>query len=132
SLSGETLGAFVVSRSRAEETAAFRQIRNTLFAIGLGALLVSIPISFAMGRRIARPLEQLASGAVAIRDGNLDVKLPEGGSDEVGALARAFSAMVGELKEKAQLEAMLAEMQRRPGDVTHSGASMTPVAAPSE
>ncbi len=114
SAAGETLGAFVVSRSRAEETAAFRQIRTTLLLIGLAALLVSLPISFAMGRRIARPLEQLAAGAVAIRDGNLNVALPEGGADEVGALARAFRAMVGELREKAQLEQMLAEMQKRP------------------
>src|SRR5262249_8941567 len=89
SASGETLGAVVVSRSRAEETAAFRQIRTTLFAIGLAALLASIPITFAMGRRIAQPLQQLAAGAVAIRDGNLNVTLPEAGSDEVGALARA-------------------------------------------
>jgi eukaryotic-like serine/threonine-protein kinase len=37
----------------------------------------------------------------------------------VGALARAFRAMVGELKEKAQLEQMVAEMQRRP-DVTRT------------
>jgi serine/threonine-protein kinase len=134
--SGETLGAFVVSRSRAEETAAFRQIRNTLFAIGLVALLISIPVSFAMGRRIARPLEQLSDGAVAIRDGNLDVKLPESGSGEVGALARAFRAMVGELKEKRELEQMVAEMQRRPQPAasktmgTASTLDITPVAAP--
>ncbi len=116
SLAGETLGAFVVSRSRDEETAAFREIRMALLGIGLAALLLALPVTFALGRRIARPLEQLAAGAVAIRDGNLDVKLPEAGSDEVGALARAFSAMVGELREKAQLEELLAEMQRRPLD----------------
>jgi HAMP domain-containing protein len=125
SASGETLGAFVVSRSRAEETAAFRQIRTTLFLIGLAALLLSLPISFTMGRRIARPLEQLAAGAVAIRDGNLNVALPEGGADEVGALARAFRAMVGELREKAQLEQMLAEMQKRPATSTTAPSTMS-------
>jgi serine/threonine-protein kinase len=41
----------------------------------------------------------------------------------VGALARAFEGMVGELKEKAQLEALVANMQRRPGDITFRGAS---------
>ncbi|HEV8266808.1 MAG TPA: cache domain-containing protein, partial [Thermoanaerobaculia bacterium] len=50
---GETVAAFVVSRSRDEETAAFRQIRNTLIGVGLVALLVSIPVSLLMGRRIA-------------------------------------------------------------------------------
>lgn len=111
---GETYGAFVVSRSRDEEMAGFRRLRDTLLGVGLLALAVSIPVSYALGRRIARPLTELARGAMAIRDGSLDVSLPEGGSDEVGALARAFARMVAELKEKAQLEEMLAAMQRRP------------------
>ncbi len=118
SASEEPIGAFVVSRSRAEETAAFRQIRDTLLFAGLGALLISIPVSYALGRRIARPLAELARGALAIRDGKLDVSLPSGGNDEVGALARAFNAMVGELREKAQLEELLAELQKRPVEPT--------------
>jgi serine/threonine-protein kinase len=65
-----------------------------------------------MGRRIARPLEELARGAAAIREGDLDVRLPEAGGGEVGALARAFSAMVGELREKAALEQMVAGVGR--------------------
>jgi serine/threonine-protein kinase len=111
SATDETLGAFVVSRSRDEETAAFRRIRDTLLLVGALALLLALPVSFAMGRSIARPLAELAKGAAEIREGNLDVKLPEAGGDEVGALARAFSAMVGELKEKAALEQMLAELR---------------------
>ena len=91
SATDETLGAFVVSRSRDEETAAFRRIRDTLLLVGGLALLLALPISFAMGRRIARPLGELARGAAEIREGNLDVKLPEAGGDEVGALARRFA-----------------------------------------
>ena len=131
SASGETLGALVVSRSRDEETAAFRRIRNTLVLIGVGALLVALPASYLVARRIARPIAQLARGADEIRAGNLDVKLPDGGSDEVGALARAFSAMVGELKEKAALEAMIAGMARRPGE-ERPASGETPAAAPPE
>jgi eukaryotic-like serine/threonine-protein kinase len=125
--SGETLGAFLVSRSRDEETAAFRRIRDALLAIAGASILLALPISFAMGRRIARPLKQLAEGAVAIREGNLDVKLPEAGGDEVGALARAFSAMVGELREKAALEEMIADMRRRKAEETKAAAAtLTP------
>jgi serine/threonine-protein kinase len=118
SATSEPLGAFVVSRSRDEETAAFRQIRNTLIAVGIALLLVSFPVSYAMGRGIAKPLHELAEGAIAIRDGKLDVELPEAGKDEVGVLARAFRAMVGELREKAQLEELLADLQRRPVEAT--------------
>jgi serine/threonine-protein kinase len=129
SAAGETLGAFIASRSREEETAAFRGIRDTLLWVGALALLVALPVSFALGRRIARPLEELASGAAAIREGNLDVTLPEAGGGEVGALARAFSAMVGELKEKAALEQMVAEI-RRDRDATRGATIASRVAAP--
>lgn len=129
SAGGETLGAVVVSRSRDEETAAFRKIRETLLLVGLGVLLVSVPVSFLLGGRIARPLQQLASGAIAVRDGNLDVKLPSGGSGEVGVLARAFDALVGELREKRQLEELLAEMRRRPADATRGVAPTSATAA---
>lgn len=124
SASGSPLGAVVVSRSREEETAAFRKIRETLVLVGLGVLFVSIPVSFLLGGRIARPLQQLAAGAIAVRDGNLDVKLPSEGSGEVGLLADAFEALVGELREKRQLEDLLAEMRRRPADATR-GVALT-------
>ncbi len=129
SATDETLGAFVVSRSRDEETAAFRRIRDTLLLVGALALLFALPVSFAMGRSIAHPLAELARGAAAIREGNLDVKLPEAGGDEVGALARAFSAMLGELKEKAALEQMLAGMRAPAADTTRraTALSATPV-----
>ncbi len=129
SASGEALGAVVVSRSREEETAAFRKIRETLLLVGLGVLLVSVPVSFLLGGRIARPLQQLAAGAIAVRDGNLDVKLPSGGSGEVGLLARAFEALVGELREKRQLEELLAELRRRPADATRNVAATSATAS---
>jgi len=129
SASGEALGAVVVSRSRQEETAAFRKIRQTLLLVGLGVLLLSIPVSFVLGGRIAGPLQQLASGAIAVRDGNLDVKLPSGGSGEVGLLARAFEALVGELREKKQLEELLAELRRKPADATRGVAPTSATSA---
>ncbi len=129
SAGGELLGAVVVSRSRDEETAAFRKIRETLLLVGLGVLLVSVPVSFLLGGRIARPLQQLAAGAIAVREGDLEVRLPSGGSGEVGLLARAFEALVGELREKRQLEELLAEMRKRPADATRGLAPTSVTAA---
>ena len=108
-----TLGGAVVVATWSANEVAERSIRESLLLAGGLALLLALPIAFAMGRRIARPLTQLAKGAAEIREGNLDVKLPEAGDDEVGTLARAFRALVGELTEKAALEQMLAEMRRR-------------------
>ena len=117
----EVIGAFVVGRSEDAELAAFRDVRSSLILVGAVALLLSLPLSFVMAQGLARPIQKLSESARKIARGDLDVSLPTA-EGEVGALARAFGAMVGELKEKAQLEALVANMQRRPGDITFRGA----------
>ncbi|MCU0302559.1 MAG: protein kinase [Thermoanaerobaculales bacterium] len=111
--SGEVFGGLLVSRSRDAEMAWFFAMRRVLFAAGGAMLLLALPVSFLLGRNIARPLRQLADGAEAIRDGSLEVELPTTGSGEVGVLAGAFSAMVEELREKKALEDLIAELQAR-------------------
>ncbi|MEO5763385.1 MAG: protein kinase [Vicinamibacteria bacterium] len=118
--SGRVLAALVVGRSKDAEMAPFLEIRRSLLVVGVIALLLSIPLSFAMAQGLAAPIQKLAEGARKIARGELDVSLPSVGG-EVGALSRAFESMVGELKEKAQLEALVANMQRRPGDITFRG-----------
>lgn len=115
---GEPIAAFVVARSKDAELALFRQLRQALLLVGALTLLASLPVSYVLARRVSRPIEQLAEGAEAIRGGHLDIALPSEQAGEVGVLARAFGAMVLELKQKAALEALVAEMQRRPGDIT--------------
>ncbi len=120
--SGDSLAALLVARSRAEEMASFYAIRRGLIFAGVAMLLLSLPISYLLGRRIAKPLQELARGAEAIRDGRLDVELPDGGSGEVGVLAGAFGAMVEELREKEALEQLVADMRSRSAD-TDGGAT---------
>jgi serine/threonine-protein kinase len=118
---GEPIAALVVARSKDAELAPFRKIRQGILWTGLLVLLVALPAAVALARRISKPIVQLAEGAEAIRGGQLDIALPHARGDEVGSLARAFAAMVTELKQKAALEAWVAEMLRRPGDVTMAG-----------
>jgi serine/threonine-protein kinase len=125
---GEPIAALLVARSEAAELAAFRQIRRSLVSVGAAVLLGALPVSFLLAQSLARPIRQLARSAEEVGRGQLDVALPQPGGGEVGALARAFGTMVGELRAKAQLEAVLAELQRRPGDQTFRGHA--PNAAP--
>jgi HAMP domain-containing protein len=108
---GSVIGAAVVARTRAEEMAAFYEIRRALALAGGLMLLLALPVSFLVGRRMAQPLAQLAQGAEAIRDGRLDVELPDTRRGEEGVLARAFSAMVEELREKQALEKLVADLR---------------------
>jgi serine/threonine-protein kinase len=123
--SGEPVGAVVVGRAKDEELAALREIRRSLLGVGALILLLSVPLSFAFARALARPIQQLAIGAEEIGRGNLDVPLPQAGRGEVGALARAFEVMRRELKEKAQLEQLVADLRGRGVDPTFRGAPPT-------
>jgi serine/threonine-protein kinase len=122
---GEVIAALLVARSRAAEMAPFVEIRRSLLGVGGAALLLSVPLSFVLAQGLSGPIRKLSDAARQIARGDLDVGLPAAGAGEVGALARAFSSMVSELREKAQLEALVADMQRRPGDITLAGAAPT-------
>ena len=112
SASGAMLGAFLLTRSRDAEGAAFRAIRRVIAYSGLMAIAVALPLAWLMGRGMSRPVEQLARAATTIRDGGLEVELPEGGAEEVRALSRAFASLVVELRQKQELERMLAAATR--------------------
>jgi HAMP domain-containing protein len=121
---GEPVGAVLVARAKDEELAALREIRRSLLGVGGIILLLSVPLSLVFARALARPIQQLALGAEAIGHGNLDVTLPKAGG-EVGALTRAFEVMVRELKEKTQLQEMVAELRGRGMDPTLRGVPPT-------
>jgi serine/threonine-protein kinase len=128
---GDVLAALLVARSRAEEMASFYAIRRGLVIAGLVMLALSLPISYLLGRRIAHPLRKLAEGAEMIRDGRLDVELPQSGGGEVGVLAGAFGAMVEELREKEALEQLLVDLKSRSAD-TGTGSTVAADTPPSE
>jgi len=116
--SGEPIAALVVGRSKDAQLAFFRRLRTVVLELGGAVLLLALPASFGLARRISRPIEQLARGADAVRQGRLDIDLPRARRDEVGTLARAFGAMVSELREKRELEQLLADLRARPAAPT--------------
>ena len=67
-------------------------------AIG-AALALALIVLLWLGRRITRPLGELARAAEAVSGGDLDVSVPVRSRDEVGRLAEAFNATVAELRE---------------------------------
>ena len=101
----QLVGAAVALRSREKELSAFRQIQNTQVLVGLLSLFVAFVLSFVLARRITGPVDRLVRATEQVRVGNLiAVDLPVESRDEIGILARSFSAMLEELKEKAALE----------------------------
>lgn len=74
--------------------------RADYLRIALIAILTSLMLTALVARRVSRPLRQLTAGARAVARGELDLKLPPLGQDEIGTLAQAFNDMAAGLAAK--------------------------------
>jgi len=77
-------------------------------ALGI-ALLLSAAITFALTRRIVRPLSAAAAVANRIAEGELQTPIPDGGADETGALLRSMHVMQDNIRIMMERE----QAQRR-------------------
>lgn len=68
-----------------------------LFAALIGGLL-SLALSVAVGRALARPIGRLGRAATSVGAGRLSVRLPENRADEFGVLFASFNRMVRRLR----------------------------------
>ncbi len=73
----------------------------------LGAVTLSIILSYLMMRRILGPLIRMTGITREIAAGNFSVRVPAGSEDEVGQLARAFNRMGESLAELEKLRRTL-------------------------
>ena len=62
--------------------------------------------------RFTKPIDQLVEGANQVAQGNLYVSLPEGGTDEMGLLARTFNQMAKRLRDARELQKRLNEAEK--------------------
>ncbi len=74
-------------------------IRDNL-AIGAIALILSVLSMGALSYWLTRSLAQLTRASENLAAGDLNVRLPVGGGDEVGKLTHAFNAMAAALQER--------------------------------
>lgn len=97
----------------AELLAAGADLGLMVVVVSLGALVVATGLLLAVvNLLVVRPVRQLEQGAAAIGGGQLEVRLPQRGRDELASLAAAFNSMAANLeqsqaeKDKAQQEAL--------------------------
>jgi diguanylate cyclase (GGDEF)-like protein/PAS domain S-box-containing protein len=83
-------------------------IRESLL-IGMLVLVLSLAVMVALSYWLTGSLRKLGAASAQLAAGDLSVRLPAGGSDEVGQLTRAFNAMAealqGRIKALAESEA---------------------------
>ncbi|MEN9799252.1 MAG: hypothetical protein RL653_2948 [Pseudomonadota bacterium] len=103
-LGGRALLLRDLAQEQGEFFAAFFGSR---FLLSLGVLgVLSLGLTLAVSRRLARPLRVLESQAEAVRQGNLDVHVQPEGHDEVARLTHAFNEMVAGLKQRDHIKGL--------------------------
>jgi serine/threonine-protein kinase len=99
---GEVAGSVLALRSMEVEMASFRQFRRSLILVSLGVMAVALGLAYLVASRISGPVRLLVSLVERARDGSYSGKVAVESSDEIGILARAFSSLLAELREKQQ------------------------------
>jgi PAS domain S-box-containing protein len=99
----------VVQVDEIEQLAPSVEFRESLRRTALILAAFAILAGFALGLRLAIPIQDLAEVADRIRAGDLRARAKVGREDEVGLLARTFNEMAGELEKRLTL---LHEFQR--------------------
>ncbi|HEY3100657.1 MAG TPA: ATP-binding protein [Methylomirabilota bacterium] len=95
---GTVLGVLLVGSSGRELAALVRSIRWSGVGFGAVAIGLGFALSFLVSARVTRPIEQLASAARAVADGDWDVHVDDvRTTGEIKVLADAFETMTRQL-----------------------------------
>jgi len=97
---GRKLGRLHFGLSTAFMATARTELIRENLVIGGIALLLSIISMFVLSFWLTRSLAQLTRASESLASGDLNVRLPVEGGDEVGRLTHAFNAMAASLQER--------------------------------
>ncbi len=90
-------GRIVLVRSAGLAFAEWRPFLWSVVFAGLGGALLALLLSYALARRLARPIDALAAATRRLAAGETSVAVPVKGEDELAELAVSFNAMAGQL-----------------------------------
>jgi signal transduction histidine kinase len=74
-------------------------LQRKLFLIWAGALLAGLAVSALLAHRILKPIRQLDNAASLIGKQEYATRVPDGGNDELGRLARTFNTMCESIQD---------------------------------
>ena len=127
----EIIGLFAALRSRDVELAPFRAFQRSVLLVGLLGVALAAIASHLLARGLARPLQRLVEVTNKIREGDYQSEVEVTSGDEIGTLAKAFRALLGELREKQVMEKFIsqsaADMIRRTDATANVGGEKRPV-----
>ena len=104
-LGGETFGAIIVAKPRAELQARWMDLTKRLGLAFLAGLGIALGLVWYLSRRITKPVLALSKAADEVAARRYGAELPEPRSgDEIGQLTERFREMTGRLAEAEAYE----------------------------
>jgi len=102
----------------ADETLLF--VQRTLWLAGIALVAIVAAISWLVLRSVSAPIIEAAETSSRLAAGDLEVRLPVHGEDELAALGRSFNAMADSIERQISELAELSLVQQRfVSDVSH-------------
>ncbi len=127
---GREVGTVLNLGSLDDALEPFRRIARILAIVGIGAVLLALPISFFLPRKLLEPIRRLAKATEAAARGDLDQTISDiDREDELGRMAEAFNALLTELRETRDMQVYLQELNRNLPDQERSNREATPTRA---
>jgi tRNA A-37 threonylcarbamoyl transferase component Bud32/HAMP domain-containing protein len=112
------LGTHTALASRDAAAAGYREILRMLVLAGAGSLLLALPISLGLSRRILRPVRALADAAERAAGCDYRTRIAAPGNDEIGRLGGALDSLLSDLREKTDMERYVATFARFDSEAT--------------
>lgn len=97
-------GSIVVLQNNRFSSVYMRYTYFILTAIFLFALLLSIPVTAYLGKKITEPVIELQKASMEIKNGNFDVDVEVKTGDEIQDLSESLKAMADSLEQKLILQ----------------------------
>jgi signal transduction histidine kinase len=97
---GHKLATLMALYPRAQIVRVQKRGLSVIAMAALLAFVVSVLVSARMARRITGPLDRLTDGAGRLSGGDFAHRIPDAGSDELGALGAAFNQMAESLQHR--------------------------------
>lgn len=109
-VSPEVEGVRVVLTANADDTVAeMREAVLVVVGLTVATLLAAAYAGRVLARRLSRPIEQLAAAAAAAGQGDLAVRMPRSGVQELDEVAAAIDTTVQRLEVRLQHERQLSD-----------------------
>lgn len=107
---GQEVGAVLVAplySTSAPESIFLQAVTRAVLIVGLGMGVVALTVAAFISRQITAPLRRLTAAAYQVARGNLTVRVPVHGEDDLARVSMAFNRMALSLAQQQRLRRQL-------------------------